>query len=35
VNGKTVGFGNLSPESGKPLDSATTSNATGSGAPKN
>jgi hypothetical protein len=30
VNGKTVGFGNLSPESGKPLDSA---NATGSSAP--
>jgi len=34
VNGKTVGFGNLSPESGKPLEGATTSTATGSGAPR-
>ena len=32
VNGKTVGFGNLSPESGKPLESAS---ATGSNAPGN
>jgi hypothetical protein len=31
VNGKTVGFGGLSPESGKPLDSA----ASGSATPKN
>ena len=35
VNGKTVGFGNLSPENGKPLEGATTSNATGSSATAN
>ena len=35
VNGKTVGFGNLSPESGKPLEGATTSSSPGSGATGN
>jgi hypothetical protein len=35
VNGKTVGFGGLSPETGKPLEGATTSNATGSSATSN